>query len=236
MPAPDAVDWALAPAALVGLIDVVLVLAVSVFWFEVPLRGSVWLLFLTTFVYLLTTLGLGLFVSTISQTQQQAIAPRERRCEAMRLLRRVLAIGVRHAIAAGAVDARTGVRVVVVAAFELQLAAVREIPDVRETGFEDDLHLIGADWVIAVAERLDRRHRDLIHRQTHVAVHRLARLRGQAGVGLVVVRHRFARASQRFKQAPQPYRFKQIIDCVQLKCLDCIGIVSGSENDDRWLG
>jgi ABC-2 type transport system permease protein len=63
----------LAPAALVGLIDVVLVLAVAVFWFEVPLRGSVWLLFLMTFVYLLTTLGLGLFVSTISATQQQAM-------------------------------------------------------------------------------------------------------------------------------------------------------------------
>lgn len=63
----------LAPAALVGLIDVVLVLAVAVFWFEVPLRGSVSLLFLMTFVYLLTTLGLGLFVSTISATQQQAM-------------------------------------------------------------------------------------------------------------------------------------------------------------------
>ena len=34
----------LLPYALVGLIDVVLVLAVAVLWFEVPLRGSVWLL------------------------------------------------------------------------------------------------------------------------------------------------------------------------------------------------
>ena len=63
----------LAPAALVGIVDVVLVLSVSVFWFEVPLRGSVFLLFVMTFVYLLTTLGLGLFVSTISATQQQAM-------------------------------------------------------------------------------------------------------------------------------------------------------------------
>lgn len=63
----------LVPYGIVGLIDVVLVLAVSVYWFEVPLRGSVVLLFGMTFVYLLSTLGLGLFVSTISSTQQQAM-------------------------------------------------------------------------------------------------------------------------------------------------------------------
>jgi ABC-2 type transport system permease protein len=63
----------LVPYALVGLVDVVLVVALAVFWFEVPLRGSVWLLFAMTFVYLLSTLGLGLFVSTISSTQQQAM-------------------------------------------------------------------------------------------------------------------------------------------------------------------
>ncbi|MGE3513013.1 MAG: ABC transporter permease [Vicinamibacterales bacterium] len=63
----------LVPYALVGLIDVALVVAVSVRWFGVPLRGSLPLLLLLTFVYLLTTLGLGLFVSTISSTQQQAM-------------------------------------------------------------------------------------------------------------------------------------------------------------------
>jgi len=63
----------LLPYALVGLVDVVLVLAVSTFWFHVPLRGSVWLLFATTLIYLVSTLGLGLFVSTISSTQQQAM-------------------------------------------------------------------------------------------------------------------------------------------------------------------
>lgn len=63
----------LLPYAFIGLIDVALVLAVSVFWFAVPLRGSVPLLFAMTAVYLLTTLGLGLFVSTISSTQQQAM-------------------------------------------------------------------------------------------------------------------------------------------------------------------
>jgi ABC-2 type transport system permease protein len=63
----------LLPYGVVGMVDVLLVLAVSVFWFEVPLRGSVILLLFLSMVYLLTTLGLGLFVSTISDTQQQAM-------------------------------------------------------------------------------------------------------------------------------------------------------------------
>jgi ABC-2 type transport system permease protein len=63
----------LLPYGLVGLLDVLLVLGVAVLWFEVPLRGNVWLLLGLTSIYLLTTLGLGLFVSTISSTQQQAM-------------------------------------------------------------------------------------------------------------------------------------------------------------------
>jgi ABC-2 type transport system permease protein len=63
----------LLPYALVGLVDVCLVLGIAVLWFQVPLRGSVTLLFALTIVYLLTTLGLGLFVSTVSSTQQQAM-------------------------------------------------------------------------------------------------------------------------------------------------------------------
>jgi ABC-2 type transport system permease protein len=55
------------------MVDVCLALAVAVLWFQVPLRGSVTLLFALTLVYLLSTLGLGLFVSTISSTQQQAM-------------------------------------------------------------------------------------------------------------------------------------------------------------------
>src|SRR5207249_2402872 len=63
----------LLPYALVGMVDVCLVLGVAVLWFQVPLRGSVLLLLMLTLVYLMTTLGLGLFVSTISSTQQQAM-------------------------------------------------------------------------------------------------------------------------------------------------------------------
>jgi ABC-2 type transport system permease protein len=63
----------LLPYGIIGLIDVLIVLVVIVFWFEVPLRGSFWLLFGMSVIYLLTTLGLGLFTSTISHTQQQAM-------------------------------------------------------------------------------------------------------------------------------------------------------------------
>ena len=63
----------LLPYALLGMVDVLLVVAVAVGWFEVPLRGSFPLLLVLCLVYLLTTLGLGLFVSTISKTQQQAM-------------------------------------------------------------------------------------------------------------------------------------------------------------------
>ena len=63
----------LVPYALIGIIDVILVLIVAIYWFEVPMRGSIPLLFGMCLIYLLSTLGLGLFVSTISQTQQQAM-------------------------------------------------------------------------------------------------------------------------------------------------------------------
>ena len=63
----------LLPYALIGMFDVILVTLVAVFWFEVPFLGSFPLLFGCSAIYLLSTLGLGLFVSTISQTQQQAL-------------------------------------------------------------------------------------------------------------------------------------------------------------------
>ena len=63
----------LVPYAVIGMIDALIVLLVIVFWFHVPLRGSFWLLMGMSCIYLLTTLGLGLFISTISNTQQQAM-------------------------------------------------------------------------------------------------------------------------------------------------------------------
>lgn len=61
------------PFALIGFVDVLVITAIAVFWFEVPIRGNLVLLFLATALYLMTTLGIGLFISTISQTQQQAM-------------------------------------------------------------------------------------------------------------------------------------------------------------------
>lgn len=60
------------PYAGIGLFVVLLALVVGTHVFDVPMRGSVPLLFGCAGVYLMTTLGLGLLISTISQTQQQA--------------------------------------------------------------------------------------------------------------------------------------------------------------------
>jgi ABC-2 type transport system permease protein len=63
----------LLPYGVIAMVDVFLVTAVAIFWFEIPLRGSLLLLLGTSVLYLLCTLGLGLFISTISETQQQAM-------------------------------------------------------------------------------------------------------------------------------------------------------------------
>jgi ABC-2 type transport system permease protein len=63
----------LAPFALIGVVQVFLITAVTVFGFRVPLRGSFLLLFGLTMLFLLVTLGLGLLVSTIVSNQQQAM-------------------------------------------------------------------------------------------------------------------------------------------------------------------
>ncbi len=63
----------LTPFTLIGLVDIALVLLVATLWFGVPVRGSVFLLFFLCAVFLLTTLGLGLLVSTVSRNQQQAM-------------------------------------------------------------------------------------------------------------------------------------------------------------------
>lgn len=61
------------PFFLVGLADVALVSVVGTLWFGVPLRGSVWVLLLGAVLFLLCMLGIGLFISTVSATQQQSM-------------------------------------------------------------------------------------------------------------------------------------------------------------------
>ena len=61
------------PFALVGLLDVVLITSVALLVFHVPFRGNPALLMLCSVLFLMTSLGAGLFLSTISHTQQQAM-------------------------------------------------------------------------------------------------------------------------------------------------------------------
>lgn len=61
------------PFIIIGFVSCTIVLTVMRFWFGIEVKGSIAFLFLCTFVYMLSTLGLGLFVSTISKTQQQAM-------------------------------------------------------------------------------------------------------------------------------------------------------------------
>ncbi|MDP2905716.1 MAG: ABC transporter permease, partial [Candidatus Omnitrophota bacterium] len=62
----------LLPFAVIALVQVVLITVLGVLWFKVPLRGNLLLLLFSTCIYLFTTLGIGLFISTISATQQEA--------------------------------------------------------------------------------------------------------------------------------------------------------------------
>jgi len=61
------------PFVAVGIWDMLLVMGAAMLVFHVPFRGSFWLLFSSTMLFLLTTLGAGLFISTVSKTQTQAM-------------------------------------------------------------------------------------------------------------------------------------------------------------------
>jgi len=63
----------LVPYALVGAIEILTALTVVLLWFRVPLRGPVLDFVLLTLPFMLCTLGLGLLVSTLARTQQQAM-------------------------------------------------------------------------------------------------------------------------------------------------------------------
>jgi ABC-2 type transport system permease protein len=63
----------LIPFAAIGFLDVLAVLAIARYWFHVPLVGSLLLLFALSGLFILTTLGIGLWISTIAKTQQQAM-------------------------------------------------------------------------------------------------------------------------------------------------------------------
>jgi len=61
------------PFALIGFLDVVLISLIAVFWFRIPIEGDPLVLLFSTALYLMCTLGVGLLISTMSETQQQAM-------------------------------------------------------------------------------------------------------------------------------------------------------------------
>lgn len=61
------------PYVLLGIIDTPLILSVAVFGFGVPIRGSLLVLGIVTFVYICCTVAIGTLISTIARTQQQAM-------------------------------------------------------------------------------------------------------------------------------------------------------------------
>lgn len=60
------------PFAIIGLVDLIVITTLALVWFKVPFRGNALLLLGASMLYLLSGLGLGLIISTISKTQQEA--------------------------------------------------------------------------------------------------------------------------------------------------------------------
>ena len=63
----------LTPFAIIAIIEAIFVTTIAVLWFKIPIRGSILLLLGSTLIYLLVSLGIGLLISTISSTQQEAM-------------------------------------------------------------------------------------------------------------------------------------------------------------------
>lgn len=61
------------PYVLLGYADITLALLVAAYWFQVPIRGSLLLLYGVTVFYYFSTLGMGILISTVSRTQRQAM-------------------------------------------------------------------------------------------------------------------------------------------------------------------
>lgn len=61
------------PACLIGMLEGTLIISVGVFIFQVPFTGSALLLYASMLVFVLSISGIGLFISSLSNTQQQAV-------------------------------------------------------------------------------------------------------------------------------------------------------------------
>ncbi|GAH31416.1 unnamed protein product, partial [marine sediment metagenome] len=61
------------PFAVIGFVEMSIALAFGILWFNIPFAGSWTLLYSLSFIYLFTALGVGMFISTVTSTQQQAM-------------------------------------------------------------------------------------------------------------------------------------------------------------------
>lgn len=61
------------PALLIGFAEGAAIAAVAALWFQVPLRGALWLLAVALLLFLLSSIAVGLMLSSVARTQQQAI-------------------------------------------------------------------------------------------------------------------------------------------------------------------
>ncbi len=61
------------PAVMIGLIEATAIVLIAMFWFKVPLTGSLPALYLGLFLFLLSSIGIGLMISSIAVTQQQSL-------------------------------------------------------------------------------------------------------------------------------------------------------------------
>ncbi|MFH2133321.1 MAG: ABC transporter permease, partial [bacterium] len=61
------------PFVVLGFLDVLIVIGVMVFWFNIGIRGDFFFLIFASFIFILSALGIGLFISTVSKTQNQAM-------------------------------------------------------------------------------------------------------------------------------------------------------------------
>jgi ABC-2 type transport system permease protein len=61
------------PFAILGFVMMSIGLGFGILWFKIPFAGSLTLLYVLSFVYIFTTLGIGMFISTVTHSQQQAM-------------------------------------------------------------------------------------------------------------------------------------------------------------------
>ena len=61
------------PFIIISQAQMIVVIVFAMWWFKIPMVGNALLLLAATFIFLMSTLGIGLFISTVSKTQQQAM-------------------------------------------------------------------------------------------------------------------------------------------------------------------